>query len=698
MRVKPLQIHWHDKQPIYSAHFEPGPKGRLATAGGDGNVRIWKVVKDKEKDSTHVEFLSSLNRHTAAVNVVRFSPTAECLASAGDDGNIILWRPTESKEAVSRFAESDDEEFERETWRVQSMMRGSLSDIYDLAWSPDGRYIISGSIDNTARIWDVRDAKCIHVLADHHHYVQGVAWDPLGEFVATQSSDRTVHIYAFKVDKNGHVTVTKIGNNIKLDLSKLRSTPQQPPSSSVPAPSESSTEKDTDKDKDKDDAAKTTKSQPKSFRLYHDETLTSFFRRLSFTPDGAMLLTPSGQYKAPAHKPIKEDEATPGQPTPLDFEIRNTAYIYARRNFNKGPIAHLPGHKKPSVAIKCSPILYELRKVQPPSANSDYRPTASSTTASTPGAPTTSEKAQEAPKIPSVFGLGYRSVYAVATQDSVLIYDTQQTAALALVSHLHYATFTDMTWSSDGCNLILTSSDGFCSIISFDEGELGAIYTPPPSMIALLPTSESGLSSALTAEPLDVSAAVAATAGMLQKLNGLSLTEQKAKGKQGDKNESTPETGKKGGKKASKAARSTASAAAAAAATATATAITPASSAKTSSAPSSISSPKASGKLSFKTERDGDSVMGAVQEPTPKKRRIQPFFVSPLPGSSSPGTSQSSSQGSTATPSPALSSSPAPSPAMASTSLFATPGTTSAPEAKPKKRIQPTFVSALPGH
>lgn len=288
-------------------------------------------------------------------------------------------------------------------------------------------------------------------------------------------------------------------------------------------------------------------------------------------------------------------------------------------------------------------------------------------------------------------------MYAVATQDSVLIYDTQQTAALALVSHLHYATFTDMTWSSDGCNLILTSSDGFCSIISFDEGELGAVYTPPPSMIALLPTSESGLSSALTAEPLDASAAVAATAGMLQKLNGLTLTEQKAKGKQGDKNESAPETGKKGGKKASKAARNAASAAATA--TATGTAITPASSAKTSSAPSSTSSPKAGGKLSFKTERDGDSVMGSVQEPTPKKRRIQPFLVSPLPGLSSPGPSQSSSQGSTATPSPALSSSPAPSPAMSNVPLFSTPSATaSAPEAKPKKRIQPTFVSALPGY
>ena len=71
------------------------------------------------------------------------------------DGNIILWKPTENKDAVSRFAESDDDEFERETWRVQSMMRGSLSDIYDLAWSPDGKYIISGSIDNTARIWEI---------------------------------------------------------------------------------------------------------------------------------------------------------------------------------------------------------------------------------------------------------------------------------------------------------------------------------------------------------------------------------------------------------------------------------------------------------------------------------------------------------------------------------------------------------------
>lgn len=41
MRANPLIINWHDQsQPIYSAHFEPSGKGRLATAAGDTNVRV----------------------------------------------------------------------------------------------------------------------------------------------------------------------------------------------------------------------------------------------------------------------------------------------------------------------------------------------------------------------------------------------------------------------------------------------------------------------------------------------------------------------------------------------------------------------------------------------------------------------------------------------------------------------------------
>jgi chromatin assembly factor 1 subunit B len=44
------------------------------------------------------------------------------------------------------------------------------------------------------------------------------------------------------------------------------------------------------------------------------------------------------------------------------------------------------------------------------------------------------------------FSLSYRMIYAVATEDSVLMYDTQQQTPLCVVSNLHCATFTDLTW------------------------------------------------------------------------------------------------------------------------------------------------------------------------------------------------------------------------------------------------------------
>ena len=37
--------------------------------------------------------------------------------------------------------------------------RGSSSDMYDMAWSPDASFLIVGCVDNTARMWDVNESK-----------------------------------------------------------------------------------------------------------------------------------------------------------------------------------------------------------------------------------------------------------------------------------------------------------------------------------------------------------------------------------------------------------------------------------------------------------------------------------------------------------------------------------------------------------
>jgi WD40 repeat protein len=74
------------------------------------------------------------------------------LATAGDDGNVLLWVPSENPAHNSTFGE--DAQDDVETWRVKTMCRSSSgSEIYDLAWSPDGMFFITGSMDNVARIY-----------------------------------------------------------------------------------------------------------------------------------------------------------------------------------------------------------------------------------------------------------------------------------------------------------------------------------------------------------------------------------------------------------------------------------------------------------------------------------------------------------------------------------------------------------------
>jgi chromatin assembly factor 1 subunit B len=78
----------------------------------------------------------------------------EVLGSAGDDGNVLLWVPSETHSHTPALGEDSSED--KETWRVKHMCRSFGSEIYDLAWSPDGVFFITGSMDNIARIYNAQ--------------------------------------------------------------------------------------------------------------------------------------------------------------------------------------------------------------------------------------------------------------------------------------------------------------------------------------------------------------------------------------------------------------------------------------------------------------------------------------------------------------------------------------------------------------
>lgn len=91
------------------------------------------------------------------------------LASAGDDGNVLLWIPSETHSQAPALGEDALED--QETWRIKHMCRSSGSEIYDLAWSPDGVFFITGSMDNIARVYNAQTGAPESLLSTSHIFV-----------------------------------------------------------------------------------------------------------------------------------------------------------------------------------------------------------------------------------------------------------------------------------------------------------------------------------------------------------------------------------------------------------------------------------------------------------------------------------------------------------------------------------------------
>lgn len=60
---------------------------------------------------------------------------------------------------------------------------------------PEGRYLVSGSTDNTLWIWDVRSGNPLYHLTEHTNYAHGVAWSPARNYIASASCDGKVIIW-----------------------------------------------------------------------------------------------------------------------------------------------------------------------------------------------------------------------------------------------------------------------------------------------------------------------------------------------------------------------------------------------------------------------------------------------------------------------------------------------------------------------
>ncbi len=64
-----------------------------------------------------------------------------------------------------------------------------------VAWSPDGKYVVSGSLDKTVQVWSATTGKARLIYRGHTDAIVAVAWSPDGRYIASSSLDNTIQVW-----------------------------------------------------------------------------------------------------------------------------------------------------------------------------------------------------------------------------------------------------------------------------------------------------------------------------------------------------------------------------------------------------------------------------------------------------------------------------------------------------------------------
>lgn len=201
--------------PVRAIAWNGGPV--LASAGADKKINFWKMPEGKVSQTGTADF---------RVRAIAMSGEGKSLAVAGESDTIQLWDVATGKPTTKltdkmdwslcvAFSADGKQILSGDMKGVVRLWDASGKKVRDLpapptpapktppdpvaattvAFAPDGKTVVFGTADGPIHFVNLADGKIVRTLTGHTSAVTGLAFHPTGTLIASCSKDRTVKLW-----------------------------------------------------------------------------------------------------------------------------------------------------------------------------------------------------------------------------------------------------------------------------------------------------------------------------------------------------------------------------------------------------------------------------------------------------------------------------------------------------------------------
>lgn len=203
---------------VVSLTYSPGSK-HLVSCTRDGTLKLWNTDYHSANNQPCTHTIQS----TDEVYCISYSPCGKYLASGNHDNTIKLWDMNANSSKYKQCIYILQDKNDHHKFEVNSLSLRIYNEVNSLSFSPDGKYLASGSCFNI-KLWDMDPSsakynQCIDTFnsdtAGCPHRISSLAYSPCGKYLASGSLDGNIivwnmrnakkrRLYVFDGDNGGH--------------------------------------------------------------------------------------------------------------------------------------------------------------------------------------------------------------------------------------------------------------------------------------------------------------------------------------------------------------------------------------------------------------------------------------------------------------------------------------------------------------